>query len=124
MAKNVIKDFAEPIRASITQLESEISGLEQQLEGIEEIQAELRNKKKQVTVLTQTIARLNGEPATKSRPRGENLSDIQDHLTKHGGATVREIAEATGINVPSVRYTLGRNDQFIRDENNHWSVDC
>jgi len=124
MAKNVITDFAEPIRVSITQLESEISGLEQKLEGIEEIQAELRNKKKQITVLTQTIARLNGDPATKSRPRGENLADIQAHLIENGGATVREIAEATGINIPSVRYTLGRNDQFSRADNNDWSVDC
>lgn len=124
MAKNVIKDFAEPIKASITQLETEIASLTEQLVGMEEINSELRQKKKQVSVLNQTIARLSGQPSGQNRPRGQNLSDIQDHLVKNGGATVREIAEATGINIPSVRYTLGRSEQFSRDGNNIWTVDC
>ena len=126
MAKKTVEvvDFAEPIKASISQLEQEIAELENQLVGVDEIYAQLRQKKKQVTVLNQTMARLSGQPSGQNRPRGQNLSDIQDHLVSNGGATVREIAEATGINIPSVRYTLGRNDQFIRDDHNIWTVDC
>ena len=126
MAKKTVEvvDFAEPIKASISQLEQEIAELENQLVGVDEIYAQLRQKKKQVTVLNQTMARLSGQPSGQNRPRGQNLSDIQDHLVSNGGATVREIAEATGINIPSVRYTLGRNDQIIRDDHNIWTVDC
>ena len=126
MAKKTVEvvDFAEPIKASISQLEQEIAELENQLVGVDEIYAQLRQKKKQVTVLNQTMARLSGQPSGQNRPRGQNLSDIQDHLVSNGGATVREIAEDTGINIPSVRYPLGRNDQFIRDDHNIWTVDC
>jgi len=127
MAKNneakAVQDFANPIRESINHLESEITALENKLEGVEELHAELSAKRKQVALLQQTIARLEGTPVKTPRPRGRNLSDITDHLQDNeGGATVREISEATGINMPSVRYTLGSNSQFIRDEKNRWSL--
>ena len=126
MAKKTVEvvDFAEPIKASIAQLNEEITELSKHLVGLDDIVAQLNQKRKQVTGLNQTLARLSGTPATTHRPRGQNLSDIQDHLVKNGGATVREIAEATGLNVPSVRYTLGRNHQFSRDAQNIWTVDC
>ena len=123
MAKHVIKDYAEPIKISISQLEGEIAGLEKQLEGVDEIYAQLRQKKKQVTVLNQTMARLSGQPSGQNRPRGKNLVDISDYLEGTAcGATVREISEATGINIPSVRYTLSRNEQFVRDNSNIWTL--
>ena len=122
MAKHVIKDFAEPIKISISQLEGEIAGLEKQLEGVDEIYAQLRQKKKQVSVLNQTMARLSGQPSGQNRPRGQNLSDISEYLESNKGATVREISEATGINIPSVRYTLSRNEQFVRDNSNIWRL--
>lgn len=124
MAKKAVEvmDFAEPIKASIQALELEIGALEDKLAGVDEIYAELRHKKKQVAVLNQTVARLLGQPMGKNRPRGQNLSDITEHLSDSGGATVRDIAEATGINIPSVRYTLSRNPQFVRDEKNVWRV--
>lgn len=117
-----VVDFAEPIVASIKTLNGEIEKLESQLASMEEIHMALREKRKQVAVLERTIAQLSGKPATKNRPRGANREDIMGHLVKHGGATVREISEATGINIPSVRYTLGHNDVFERDEANNWTV--
>ncbi len=124
MAKKTVEvvDFAEPIKASIAQLNEEITELANQLVGLDDIVAQLKQKRKQVTVLNQTLARLSGKPATTHRPRGANREDIMGHLVKHGGATVREISEATGINIPSVRYTLGHNDVFERDAANNWTV--
>ena len=89
---------------------------------MDEIYAQLRQKKKQVSVLNQTMARLSGQPSGQNRPRGQNLSDISEYLESNKGATVREISEATGINIPSVRYTLSRNEQFVRDNSNIWTL--
>ena len=121
-----IKDFAEPVRVSITQLENEIADLEKQLEGVDEIYAQMRTKKKQIALLQKTMAQLDGTSPVAvgtNRPRGQNLKDIQSFLSEHGEAcTVRQISEGTGINIPSVRFTLGRHEVFIKDQGNTWTT--
>tara|TARA_Y100001963_G_scaffold134366_2_gene194956 strand:+ start:18978 stop:19358 length:381 start_codon:yes stop_codon:yes gene_type:complete len=121
-----VKDFAEPVRNSISQLENEISDLEKQLEGVDEIYAQMRTKKKQIALLQKTMAQLDGSGPTATgtnRPRGQNLKDIQGFLSeKKEACTVREISEGTGINIPSVRFTLGRHEVFVKDQGNTWTT--
>ena len=84
-----IKDFAEPVRGSITQLENEIADLEKQLEGVDEIYAQMRTKKKQIALLQKTMAQLDGTApvaAGTNRPRGQNLKDIQAFLDEQAEA--------------------------------------
>ncbi|MBP72897.1 MAG: hypothetical protein CMA70_04855 [Euryarchaeota archaeon] len=130
MAKKTVeeKDFLSPIRESISNLESEAAEIEVKVADLLVWEAELRSKQKQITLLKRTLGKLNGDPARPMRARGKNLEDILKYLGSKpaqasGGATVREIAEATEINIPSVRYTLGGNPiRFKRGEQNKWTL--
>lgn len=121
-----VKDFAEPVRTSIVSLENEIKDLEKKLEGVDEIYAQMRTKKKQIALLQKTIAQLEGGGPVAlgaNRPRGQNLKDIEAFLTNASGShTVREISEATGINIPSVRFTLARNEIFVKGDGHTWTI--
>lgn len=121
----VIKDFADPIRTSIAQLEGELSDLEKKLEGVDEIYQEMRTKKKQIALLSKTLSQIDGSApvaAGINRPRGQNLKDIQAFLSSNEASTVRQISEGTGINIPSVRFTLGKNEVFVKDVGNTWTT--
>lgn len=121
----VVKDFADPIRTSIAQLEGELSDLEKKLEGVDEVYQEMRTKKKQIALLSKTLSQIDGSAPVASginRPRGQNLKDIQKYLATGHPSTVREISEGTGINIPSVRFTLGKNEVFVKDVGNTWTT--
>ena len=121
----LIKDFADPIRASIAQLEVELADLEKELIGVDEIYQAMRTKKKQVALLSKTLSQIDGSApiaAGVNRPRGQNLKDIQKFLSTGHPSTVREISEGTGINIPSVRFTLGKGEEFVKDIGNTWTT--
>lgn len=117
-----VGSFAAPIEASIAGLEAEILELEAKLHGVDEIYAQLRMKKKQSSVLARTMTQLSGAPTSQNRPRGQNLIDIQGFLAENGEHTVRGISDETGINIPSIRYTLSGNEQFSKGPGNLWST--
>lgn len=102
-----LEDRFRRINEDRKQLDSESASVEEQIAGI----------RAQLNGLSKSASR---GPSTRV-PRGSVRVKVMEFLRDFSGqSTIKEIADATGQNLGSVRSILKRDSQFMVDKEGHW----
>lgn len=102
--------------------EADLKAIEAKIDGINaQIEALVKERKGLDQIRRMVDVKLHGVPAKKTRTTAsEQVATIAEYLG-NGPATVREIAVATQIPIPSVRKRL-KGGQFAEEEDGRWGL--